>query len=459
MKKYKLFKLLNTFSSVKLGITLLITLAITTLIGTIIPQEPMAGKLVLVNQFGQNYYKILQLFSLNDVFHSWWYLVILFFLAINLFIVSFKRVFPGSRKAILWPKFLKEENLKEFNSASIKATLDLNKWQALVLRLQKTGWQVRFNDSNDSLLARKGAFHRLGPSVTHVGILTTLLGAFISLLFGFNGNIVGIPGDRFVVSSVEDSQRSYILVQTSKIFHSPIWLGKSPEFEVEIGETSREDYANGSPKQWRTLLSFDSVHNHSSLKETVFVNHPVSFKGVDFYQADWKRVLKMQFNAQNFEVKLDKIKTAEVAFTSVSPELGLLFLLPFNSSKLNLISVVGKPDSELLLKNPNELIKQGSLKLLASLSPNQSTQIGPMNFKFVGAFSQTGIQYKHSPGDWLMIIGMVILVFGVLISFGSKRTIWAMKLNNNQQVMVIANADRAKEMFVAEFQDIVNKLV
>lgn len=459
MTKHKLNKLLKIFSNVKLGIALLIILTLTTLVGTLIPQEPMAGKSALISQFGQNNYKILQWFSLNDVFHSWWYFLILFFLAINLFTVSFRRVFPGSRKGILWPQFLQEENLKEFNLAPLKTTLKTNQWQALIQKLQKAGWQIRFNDKNDSLLARKGAFHRLGPSVTHVGILTTLLGAFMSLLLGFNGNIVGVPGDRFIVSSVEDSPRSYILVQTSKIFHSPIWLGKSPEFEVEVGETSREDYANGSPKQWRTTLSFDSVQDHSSLKETVFVNHPVSFQGVDFYQADWKRVLKMQFNGQNFEVKLDKIKTAEVAFTSVSPELGLLFLLPLNSSKLNLISVVGKPDSQLLLNNPNELIKQGSLKLLASLSLNQSTQIGPMNFKFVGAFSQTGIQYKHSPGDWLMIIGMVILVFGVLTSFGSKRTIWAIKQINKQQVMVIANADRAKEMFVAEFQDIMNKLV
>ncbi len=449
-------KLFKKFSSLKLAITLFIVLAVVIFLGSIIPQEAQTGRNALINELGEDKYKILSFWGLTDIFHSWWYLLLVGLLGVNLTAASFLRVFPRAKKGMEWPQFL--NSTKITSSRGLQAHLQISEWKNLQLKLQTSGWKVKLNQAKDSLVARKGYYHRLGASVTHIGILTILFGAIISLLLGYNGVIQGISGERYLITNQPQSPRSYILVQNAQIYHAPFWLGISPEIEVEIGKTKREDYANGSPKQWYTELQFfTNTGDKLTETQTASVNYPVSYGGIDFYQADWNRVLKLNFNEQNFEIKLDKFSYGEIAFTSVTPELGLLFLLPQNTGQLNLISVVGKPDAN-TLKNPEELIQKGHLKLLAKLSPNEGTQIGPMKFKYIGAFSKTGIQFKRSPGDWIMIAGMVILVFGVLIAFGHKRTIWAIQQSETNQILLLAHSDRAKELFKQEFHLLVSSI-
>ncbi|MFN5538476.1 MAG: cytochrome c biogenesis protein ResB [Candidatus Melainabacteria bacterium] len=556
--KYISKEFTKLFSSVKLAVCLFILLAIIIFLGSCIPQEPLVGRLALIEQFGLSQYQLLKSLGLNDVFHSWWYLGIFILLALNLIVASFIKVFPRSKKAFSWPSFLKEiprkapkcperippnpfleptlrglggEDLDCFEiplSFSISDNHKNTEWNNLKQKLKNNNWEIKVNENDNSLISRKGAYHRLAPSLTHIGILTILFGALISLLFGFNGIIEGIPEDRFIISSKEDSQRSYILVTTSKIFHSPIWIGKSPEFEVEIGNTKRENYADGNPKQWFTELKFFS-NNGDSLKATIAsVNDPVSFAGIDFYQADWNRVLRLKFNNQDFEIKLDKIKlgkqkTGEVALNQVSKDLGLLFLvkgkdknkIAVNNTRLiselplprglggetneDGIGFSDTPKLKLISTNKiSKSLEDINLKPIAELSPNQETQIGPMKFKFIGAYSKTGIQYKYSPGDIPMIIGMIILIIGVSIAFGSKKTIWAIRKNiddinkndirvsktstlapglsptsplemgsqnsnkdlnkNSQIIFLMGQSDRDKAAFEREFEDLKNNL-
>ena len=62
---------LEEFSSVKLAITLFIFLAITTLIGTVLPEEPMVGTAEIIKKYGLEKYRLLKSLGLTDVFHSW----------------------------------------------------------------------------------------------------------------------------------------------------------------------------------------------------------------------------------------------------------------------------------------------------------------------------------------------------------------------------------------------------
>jgi cytochrome c biogenesis protein ResB len=185
------------------------------------------------------------------------------------------------------------------------------------------------------------------------------------------------------------------------------------------------------------------------------VNKPLRFKDIDFYQADWKRILRIVFNQQKFDINLDQIGNKEMAFISVSKDLGLLFLISPQDQTLNLISVSGNLDTN-ILKKPQDLLKNNNLKLLASnLKQNDKTQIGPMKFQFIGAFSQTGIQFKYSPGDNLMIVGMCILLLGVFIAFGSKRFIWAVQDKAKNAFFIIAKSDRLPKDFAQELNNLV----
>src|SRR5512136_3049815 len=84
--------LLNLFRSLKLTITLLILLAILSIIGTVISQN--APRAEYIQHYGTNLYNVLDFFNLFDMYHSWWFSAILLLLVINLITCSLNR-FPG----------------------------------------------------------------------------------------------------------------------------------------------------------------------------------------------------------------------------------------------------------------------------------------------------------------------------------------------------------------------------
>ena len=69
------------FASVRLTIVLLLTLAITSIIGTLIPQNeaPQA----YLEAFGPSLYRFFDLLGFLDLYHSWWYQALMLLLALN----------------------------------------------------------------------------------------------------------------------------------------------------------------------------------------------------------------------------------------------------------------------------------------------------------------------------------------------------------------------------------------
>ncbi len=79
------------FSSVKLAIFTLCTLAATSIIGTLIPQGESAA--FYVNNFGPKTAHFFQILDIPNMYYSWWFLGLLGLLSTNLIICSLDR-FP-----------------------------------------------------------------------------------------------------------------------------------------------------------------------------------------------------------------------------------------------------------------------------------------------------------------------------------------------------------------------------
>jgi cytochrome c biogenesis protein len=85
----------SAFSSIKLTLFLLILLAITSLFGTIIPQQESAMR--VAENLSPTLVKLLDSLHLFDMYHSWWFRLIIGALAVNLLVCSLDR-FPSSLK-------------------------------------------------------------------------------------------------------------------------------------------------------------------------------------------------------------------------------------------------------------------------------------------------------------------------------------------------------------------------
>jgi cytochrome c biogenesis protein len=108
-RRNPLWDLLRT---VRLSIFLLILLALTSIVGTLIKQN--APPMEYVQHFGAGLYRFLSVLGLFDMYHSWWFRGILVLLAINIFTCSSSR-FPR-----LWSKIIRSQSeIGKIQSASL----------------------------------------------------------------------------------------------------------------------------------------------------------------------------------------------------------------------------------------------------------------------------------------------------------------------------------------------------
>jgi len=78
------------FISVKLSISLLLSLAATSIIGTVIPQNETPAE--YVNAFGEFLYRLFGIFDFFDMYHSWWFQMLIILLLVNIIVCSIDRL-------------------------------------------------------------------------------------------------------------------------------------------------------------------------------------------------------------------------------------------------------------------------------------------------------------------------------------------------------------------------------
>ncbi len=84
-------------SSIKLAIALLVYLAIAVIIGTLILQNVPEAQ--YLQHYSKGFYKFIKLFTLQDTYHSIWFMLLVGFLNINLLFCSFRRL-PITKKNV-----------------------------------------------------------------------------------------------------------------------------------------------------------------------------------------------------------------------------------------------------------------------------------------------------------------------------------------------------------------------
>jgi len=90
----------NMFSSMKLTLALLIILAITSIFGTLIPQQQEAVR--FAQGLSPGLLRLFEVLGLFDLYHSLWFRAIIGLLALNLVICSIKRL-PATLKLFQAP--------------------------------------------------------------------------------------------------------------------------------------------------------------------------------------------------------------------------------------------------------------------------------------------------------------------------------------------------------------------
>jgi len=259
--------------SLKLTMFVLISLAGISIIGTIIPQgTPPPEYLAQLSPAKLKLYRSVGFF---DMYHSWWFILLLYLLTLNLVACSIKRL-PHIWKIITRPETVLDSRLEKSLTGAVSFSNhdEPNKLKeriAAILKAEFADPQVTEADGAWYLFAQKTPWCRLSVYCVHLSVIIIFVGAIIGSLFGYKG----------FVNILEGESVSRVMSRSEK----EIVLG----FSVLCEKFSVAFYDNGAPREFKSILTVmengKPVPGYEHVR--VVVNDPLTYKGITFYQSSY----------------------------------------------------------------------------------------------------------------------------------------------------------------------------
>jgi len=433
----------DPFSSLRLTIALLIILAVASIFGTVIPQN--ASPEQYLQFYKPSTYKILKILGFLDMYHAGWFTFLLALLSFNLVACSLKRF------RITWRLF-----------SHVQEPLEAAQWKALPLRknffqkglpadalpriqesLSCTFSTPKFIKDSQAhyLFAEKDKLSRLGVYFIHLSVLVILAGALIGYYFGFRGNVNLVEGeaaDRAILRSEGQVQP----------------LG----FSLRLDQFNVSFYASGAPREFKSTVTI-LEGARQVLTEPIRVNHPLTYKGISFYQSSYgvagvkKAVLAVTDRASRKEITIP----ASIGTKTEIPGTASSFLL---GQFIQDLQDMG-PALQVLLFESNR--PHETFWVLLNHPEFSARRPGPYQFtiKEIEPRYYSGIQVTKDPGVWVVWAGCFLMMAGFYAAFFlSHRRIWVRLTEEGEKTSVeIAGAShRDRAGFEKEFERMIQAL-
>ncbi len=423
-----LWKLIYLLGNLRLAIILLLFIALISSLGTIIEQEktisfyetnypisnPIAG---FINS------DFILFFGLDHVYTANWFLTLLFLFGGSLLSCTLSRQIPSLKLARLW-KFFKSEN--KTNKMGISFTLSNGSLSHFSYLLRQRQYNVIQQGSY--IYAYKGLVGKIGPILVHLSIICILVGSVLGSLTGFMLQELIPKGELFHLQNIISSGPLSYIPQNFE--------GYIRDFNIAYNDQGMVD---------QFYSEIDILDNDLQIKKekTIFVNEPLRYSGVTFYQTDWS-IVSLKFslnNRENFEVFLREVNGE-------------------SNSRFWIGSLEYKAKSKILVVlqdlTGKYLLYDSEKKLLGQSEIGHNIFFNGNHLRLNKILPSTGLQIKSDPGIPLVYTGFFFLIFSVLISYTSYFQIWVVKKQN--KVYVYGDTNRAIYFFEKSILEIINNL-
>jgi cytochrome c biogenesis protein len=421
------------FATVKLTVAVLLSLAVTSVIGTVIPQNQSSA--AYIDAFGEKLFRIFGLLNFFDMYHSWWFQLLLILLTVNVIVCSLDR-FPVIWKivSVKNPPF----NVRNFRSdakkqefVSKKSPNVLRKIYESFIRQKFRYCRVEGTDNGWCLFGEKGRWTRLGAYIVHLSIIFLLFGGLLGSVFGFEG-YVNIPEGETVDS---------------------IWLNNRKErhqldFEIRCEDFDVSFYESGAPKEYRSLITIFE-EGQPVFKKNIVVNDPIRFKGINIFQSSYgtDAADTATLDITSRKSGLDYIKKVKIGETIELPEgIGMFSLKKYSRNALFRGHDIGESFLGILRPkdgNPIEVILPTRFPGFDKMRKGELI----ISIRDYDKRYDPGLQVTHDPGVPVVYIGFIIMILGCFVTlFMSHQRICieTIKTEENSRVMVAGTANKNK---------------
>ncbi|MBM7701679.1 cytochrome c biogenesis protein ResB [Metabacillus iocasae] len=445
-------KIWNFFSSVKVGVWLIVITLIASALGTIYPQEMYIPPTVSASEHyaneygwtGQLYYEL----GFHDLYGSWWYMILIASIGISLVICSLDRVIPLHRalkqqNPKKHPNFLKRQRLVSITKDWTED--DYNKVKAA---LKKRRYHIF--EENGNILAEKGRFSRWGPYVNHIGLIIFLIGAMLRFVPGLyvdevlwlrEGETKVVPGTdgQYYLKNDRFAVEMYNKNESKDVFQDAIdrvgdgSVVKNYQADVTLYERKGE-IVHGAEPELEKIKDYE-----------IRVNQPLKHEKYALYQVDYKlnEFSAMSFNLVNKESN-ESFGSLKVDLHNPQKNYDL-----GNGYRVELASYFpdfyfdsdGNPNTKTRIpNNPAFVFKmvsptkpEGEVAFVAireNLEPLGDNEY-KMAFAGVETKNVTGLTVRKDLTLWILGVGGAIFMIGVIQGmYWNHRRLWIQRIDN-----------------------------
>ncbi|MFH1980481.1 MAG: cytochrome c biogenesis protein ResB [Pseudomonadota bacterium] len=388
----------------RLTVVLLLSLAVTSVFGTLIPQNESPA--AYVQTYGERGYRLLAVLDLFDMYHAWWFQLLLILLTANIVICSIDRL-PGSWKlARRKPGRIHVDRFRKTDTSRVLTLTasvdDLRNRSISILKKQIGVVTVEPGDNGVVLFAEKWRWSRLGVYAVHLSIVLLLTGGIIGSLFGFEG-FVNIPeGEARGVIHLRSDAR-----QTRQL-----------DFEIRCDDFDVSFYDTGQPKEYRSDLTL-LKNGVPVFQKRIVVNDPIRFEGVNLFQSSYGQIpgdtLVLGFTSNETGMTYrEKVQVG--GEVTLQENLGTFRLIGFNEEA----NFKGHPIGPAFTGEISSPGADPQAVLLPVRFPGfDRMRQGAVTVSIVeqGERYYTGLQVTRDPGVWVVYAGFVMMILGCVVTF------------------------------------------
>gem|GEM_PF-877130 len=467
-------QLWKQFSSMKFAITLLIVIAVVSVLSLFIGEfYPVKASQPGWEDFWQKelgiskpLFSFLTLLRLHDPYHSKWYLLLLLLLAISLFACILDRL-PLVIKTMQWGN---SRSAEEIGKLGLAKSLSVAVAPAQIPRRLPRGFRYRTSQEGDEIriIGKRAMIAHLGPILAHTGLLALTVGGVVVLGLGYATRVAGVPGDIVTDPAFDFSVRidsfkivyhdlgigQYVLVD-DKFLGKIVGREKGDRFLVETrghqdliqtlsveGTRLRNQFDietdRGNIKSYISVLTVLKDGREVQQKR-VEVNHPLRYEGFRFYQSSFdpeRPVVKASIDSARIVIsgQPDDAVLDTIYLSSNKPyslpdgsELHLAQFVPdFRMDRGRAVSASADLRNPAILlearRDTSELYHQWAF--LRPEFPHMPSGKADYGFKAVklegfqaSVTYPTILEVNKSPGAWLIWMGFILCTLGLILAF------------------------------------------
>jgi cytochrome c biogenesis protein len=416
----------KTLADLRFAIILLLIIAISSIIGTIIEQdqpiEMYKSNYPLINPlFGFLSWDIILRFGFDHVYSTWWFICFIFILGISLLTCTFVQQLPALKIARRC-QFLRTS--KQFYKLKIIKTIEVNSLSNIFFKIQDNNYSI-FHQKN-IFYSYKGLIGKIAPVIVHLSLILILLGTIITALTGLKAQEI-IP------------KTETVHIQ-NLLFNGP--FSKIPDVSTRINDFWITYSNKNIINQYYSDISIINNFGTELQQKTIYVNQPAKFNGITYYQTDW--------NLLGLRVQVDNLNIFQYPLVSIvnkSNKLWVSWISTSQSLKEGFTILIMDLQGYCSIYNEFGVF-------LGNWELNEPFKI---NFPLIliDILSSTGLQIKVDPGIPFIYSGFSFLMLSTLLSYITYSQIWI--LEHSDQILVGGNTNRAKFDFELEFANMINE--